>query len=336
MAEIIPGMHLLKIPLPSRNVLMGYVNIYLVQGDNGCLLIDTGWSSEQALDSLKRQLAEIGTHFEDISQIVATHIHPDHYSLASRLKQLSQAKIAMHYLERDLVEPYGNMRKVMQQGIEWIQINGVPVAEISKVVTQMRAANPEMMEFTPFVLPDITFHGGEVISFGSFTFKVLWTPGHSPGHICLYEPSRKILISGDHILPTITPIIELHPHSGDNPLDDYINSLNTIRPLDVRLVLPGHENPFDGLQSRIEGITRHHKQRSSVILEAIGAKPKTAYQIANVIPWMPELGGVGWRDLSPGDKTMAVSETMAHLESMRFGGKVNKSYEDSIIYYQAA
>ena len=336
MIEVIPGINLIQIPLPSRSVLMGYVNIYLIQGDKGCLLVDTGWDSEQAFDSLKRQLAEIGIHFEDISQIVATHIHPDHYSLAGRLKRLSQAKIAMHNLERDLVEPYGDMRKVMQQGIQWLQINGVPVDELSQLLNQMRAANPEMMEFTSLVLPDTTLHDGEVISVGSFDFKVLWTPGHSPGHICLYEPDRKILISGDHILPTITPIIELHPHSGDNPLDDYINSLNAIKPLDVSLVLPGHENPFDGLQSRIEEITRHHKQRNSVILEAIGAKPKTAYQIAKVILWMPELGGVGWQDLSPGDKTMAVSETMSHLESMRFGGKVNKSYEDSIIYYRAA
>jgi hypothetical protein len=105
--------------------------------------------------------------------------------------------------------------------------------------------------------------------------------------------------------------------------------------MDITLVLPGHENPFINLQSRIEKIILHHKQRNSAILETIGAEAKTAYQIANVIPWMPELGGVSWHDLSPGDKIMAVSETLAHLESMRFGGKVNKSYEDNTIYYQA-
>jgi glyoxylase-like metal-dependent hydrolase (beta-lactamase superfamily II) len=335
MTEVIPGINLLQQPLPNPNILMGYVNIYLIQGDNGCLLIDTGWDSDQAFDSIKGQLAELGTHFEDISQIVVTHIHPDHYSLAGRLKQLSQAKITMHHLERDLVEPYGDMRNVMQQGIDWLQINGIPIDEISQLLNQMRAANPEMMQFASPVLPDTTLDGGEVISVGSFTFKVLWTPGHSPGHICLYEPVKKILISGDHILPTITPIIELHPHSSDNPLDDYINSLNAVKPLDISLVLPGHENPFSSLQLRIEKITQHHKQRNSVILETIGVEPKTAYQIANEIPWIPELGGVGWQDLSPGDRIMAVSETLAHLESMRFGGKVDKSYKDSTIYYQA-
>jgi len=314
---------------------MGYVNIYLIQGDNGCLLVDTGWDSEQAFDSLKRQLAEIGTHFENISQIVATHIHPDHHGLAGRLKQLSPAKIAMHHLERDLVEPYSDVPKLMQQEIEWMQINGVPVNEFAQVLAQMQATYPEMMNFTPPALPDTILQGGEVISVGSFTFKVLWTPGHSPGHICLYEPIKKILIAGDHILPTVTPVIELHSYSSDNPLGDYINALNAVKPLDVRLVLPGHENPFNGLQSRIEELTQHHKQRNSAILEIIKAKPKTAHQIANEISWMPELGGVSWRDLAPGDKMWAVSETLAHLESMRFGGKVDKFYKDSIIYYQA-
>lgn len=335
MIEVIPGINLLQLPLPNRDLLMGYVNIYLIQGDNGCLLVDTGWDSEPAFDSLKRQLDEIGTHFEDISQIVVTHIHPDHCGLVGRLKQLSQVNIAMHHLERDLVEPYSDMPKLMQRGMEWMQTNGVPVDEFAKVLTRMRAEHPEMMKFTPPVLPDTTFHGGEVISVGSFTFEVLWTPGHSPGHICLYEPIKKILIAGDHILPTITPVIELHPRSGDNPLGDYINALNTVKPLDVNLVLPGHENPFNGLQSRIEEITRHHKQRNSAILEIMGTEPKTAYQIANEILWMPERGGVSWRDLAPGDRIMAVSETLAHLESMRFSGGVDKFHKDGIIYYQA-
>ena len=335
MAEVIPGINLLRLPLSSRDILLGYVNIYLIQGDIGCLLVDTGWDSEPAFNSLEEQLAEVGTHFEDISQIVATHIHPDHYTLAGRLKQLSPAKIAMHYLERDLVEPYSDMPKLMQQGIEWMQINGLPADELSQVINQMRATNPEMMKFTPLLLPDTTLQGGEVISAGSFNFKVLWTPGHSPGHICLYEPIKKILISGDHILPTITPVIELHPKSGDNPLDDYIASLNAVKPLDVNLVLPGHGKPFNGLQPRIEEIIQHHKQRNSAILETMGAEPKTAYQIANEITWMPERGGVSLQDLAPGDKIMAVSETLAHLESMRFGGAVDKFHKGSIIYYQA-
>jgi glyoxylase-like metal-dependent hydrolase (beta-lactamase superfamily II) len=336
MTEVTPGINLIKMPLPNRNLLMGYVNIYLVKSGSDCLLIDAGWSSKQALESIQSQLAETGTRFEDISRIVATHFHPDHYSLAGKLRELSGAKIAMHHVEMGLVEPYAEMAKIMQQGIEWLRINGMPVEELSRLVNQMRRVNPEMMEFDRFVLPDSTLDDGDVISAGPFNFRVLWTPGHSPGHICLYEPERKILFSGDHILPTITPVIELHPRSGDNPLDDYLNSLDSMRSLDVRLVLPGHGSPFDNLQSRIEQIIRHHKLRNEAVLKAAEARPQTAYQIANEIPWMLETGGVRWQELAPGDRTMAVSETLAHLESMRFVGKVSKSYQDGIIYYQVA
>ncbi len=332
MTEVVPGIHRLKIPMPDKDILLGYVNTYLVQGDNEYLLIDTGWNTEEAFDSLKSQLAEIGINFRDISQIVATHIHPDHYGLAGRLKQLSSAKIALHHLEKNLINPrYINMDALLHQVAQWLSTNGVPANSLPELQT----ASISAARFVTPAIPDVTLYGGETISTGSFSFKVLWTAGHSPGHISLYEPGQKILISGDHILPTITPNIGLHPQSGDNPLGDYINSLKAVKLLDVNLVLPGHENPFNSLQSRIEKLIQHHKQRNSVILKTIKAKPKTAYQIANEITWMSDTHGIGWLDLAPLDKRLAILETLAHLESMRVDSKVDKLFRNSTIYYQA-
>lgn len=329
MTEVIPGIHQLQLPLP--NISPGYVNTYLVQGDNGCLLIDTGWDTEEAFGSLKKQLAEIGIDFRDISQIVITHLHPDHYGMADRLKQLSQAKIALHYLEKDFIESrYINMDELLQQIAQWLHINGVPADELHELQT----ASTGMIRFVAPAMPDVTLHGGEIISTGYFSFQVLWAPGHSPGHIVLYEPNRKILISGDHILPTITSNISLHPQSGSNPLDDYLSSLNMVKQLDVNLILPGHEHPFTGLQQRIEELTQHHEQRKSEILEVIKAKPKTAYQISRVMTWMSDISGAGWDDLAPWDKRMAVLETLSHLESMKVSGKIDRFLRDSTIYYQ--
>ena len=331
MIEVIPGINLLQLPLPSPDIYLGYVNIYLVQGDNGYLLVDTGWNSEEAFDSLKRQLAEIGIGFEDISQIVVTHIHPDHYGLVGKLKQLSNAKFALHHLEKDLIElRYINMDELLQQMAQWLHINGVPADELP----QLQRASVGMAKFVAPTLPDITLNGGETIPVGSFSFKVLWTPGHSPGHICLYEPNQKILISGDYILPTITPNISLHPQSSSNPLDDFLNSLDKVKQLEVDLVLPGHESPFTTLQARIEELIWHHKQRNLEILEKVKAKAKTAYQISTEITWIPESGGVSWHDLAPLDRRIAILETLARLESMRVGGKVDKFSKDSTIYYQ--
>jgi len=329
MTEVTPGIY--QLPLPISDNPLGYTNTYLVQGDDGYLLIDTGWKSEEALNSLQGQLAEIGIGFKDISQIVITHIHPDHYGLAGRLKQLSNAKIALHYLEEDLIEEYINADKYCYQLESWLHINGVPFNEM----LDHQAASVELGNLATPISPDITLRGGEVISSGSFRFQVLWTPGHAPGHICLYEPTRKILFSGDFILPIITPNISLDPQeSGDNPLDDYLGSLSAMKKLDVRLVLPGHESLFTNLQQRIEELIQHHEQRKSEIRGLLGTKSNTAYQIATRMPWKTDEDGADWEKLGGWDRIMAILETIAHLESMRVGGRLDKFSRDSIIYYQ--
>jgi len=329
MIEVIPG--IFHLPLPIPNPALDHVNTYLVRGDRECLLIDTGWGTQEAFDSLKDQLAEIGVDFKNISQILVTHIHPDHYGLAGKLKQLSQAKIALHYLEKALIESrYINMDKLLDQLDQWLYINGVPANDLS----QLLEASTGMARFVTPTTPDITLRGGETISLGSFTFQVLWTPGHSPGHISLYEPQQKVLIAGDHILPNITPNIGLYPQSSPNPLDDYLNSLKSIKQLEVSLVLPGHEYTFSNLKQRIEQIFHHHEERNSEILGALNTKPKTAYQVASEITWMRDIGGASWDKLGPWDKRIAVLETMAHLEAMRANRKLDKLTRDDIIYYR--
>jgi glyoxylase-like metal-dependent hydrolase (beta-lactamase superfamily II) len=192
-----------------------------------------------------------------------------------------------------------------------------------------------LAKFVAPAMPDTMLHGGETISNGLFSFEVLWTAGHSPGHISLYEPNQKILISGDHILPTITPNIGLHPQSGDNPLDDYLNALNAVKNLEVKVVLPGHENPFAELKPRIDELIQHHEQRKREILHSMQTERKTACQIARGIPWMLDMGGARWEDLTPWDKRLAVLETLAHLKSIRVEGKISKFSRDGIIYYQS-
>ena len=332
MAEVIPGIYRLKIPFPNKDIPSSYVNAYLAKGKNGNLLIDTGWNTEESFNSLKEQLSGVGVAVKDISEIVITHIHPDHYGLAGKLRELSGAKIAIHHLEKNLIDSrYVHMDALLQQIARWLHINGVP----SDILHELQTASVRMARFVTPAAPDIILYGDETLSNGSFSFKVLWTAGHSPGHISLYEPKQKILVSGDHILPTITPNIGLHPQSSDNPLSDYIDALNRVKLLDVRLVLPGHEEPFVGLQSRIEGIIQHHEQRKAKILKAIEAKPKTAYEIATEITWMLDMGGIGWQNLTARDKRLAVMETVAHLESMRADSKVSKFTRDDIIYYQS-
>jgi len=337
MTEIVPNIYQLQLPMPNNPLL--HANSYLVRGDNECLLIDTGWDTEQTLSSLKKQLAEVGTNLEDISKIVVTHTHPDHYALVPRLRELCQAEVAMHSLEGDLLQQpsYTDVDKFIQQEIQWAYINGVSADVGLQLLSEMQTTHPEMMESVAPVLPDTTLHGGETISVGSFTFRVLWTPGHSPGHICLYEPNQEILISGDHILPAAVPDVGviLEPGSSPNPLGDYLNSLNEMKQLNVSLILPGHGEPFPGFQQRIEELIEFHRRRSSEILEAAKVEAKTAYQIAGEITWMVNMKPVSQQDLGAWERSLTLVKTLAHLEALRSGGKVGKFLKDNLVYYHA-
>lgn len=332
MIEITNGIYLM--PLPLVNSSLGHINTYLLPGKEGHLLVDCGWNTGEAFASLKSQMAEIGTRPEDISQIVVTHIHPDHYGLAGKLKQLSQAKIALHHLEKEIIETrYVNFQHLLEQLARWLSQNGTPTADLP-VFLQTSERTTRLVTVT---LPDVVLHGGETITAGALRFQVLWTPGHSPGHISLYEPDRKILLCGDYILPSITPHISLNPYQvGTSPLDIYLHALEATRQLEADLILPGHQQPFHNLQARIEEIVWHHGRRNSEILNTVTTEKKTAYQIATELTWMSDTNGVGWEVLSPLDRRLAVLETLSHLESMRLKGIIHKSARDGLLYYHSA
>jgi glyoxylase-like metal-dependent hydrolase (beta-lactamase superfamily II) len=329
MAEIVPGLYHLQVSLPI--IPLGYTNVYLVRGDDGYLLLDTGWDNEYAFQSLKKQLAEIRVDIKDISRIIVTHSHVDHHRMTSRLKQLSGAEICLHQLEKDMINVRElNASEFRQQSEQWLHRNGMPSSELPPAGTLPGV----LMAPTQTILPDTTFNGGEIITAGNFSFQVIWTPGHSPGHICLYEPTHKLLMTGDHILPVINSNVSFQPHSSPNPLKDFLDSLDQLKRLDVNIVLPAHEYFFTDLPKRIEEIIQHHQKRSSDILGTIKTEAKTAYQIATEIKWMLDFGGVPFQDLPPGDKRMAVGETLAHLEFLTLENRVNKFDRDSLIYYQ--
>jgi len=333
MIEVSPGIYQLILPNPAYAALR-YVNSYLVRGSNGYLLIDTGWGDE-ALASLQKQLTKIGINFEDINQIVVTHAHPDHYGLAGRLKQLSGAKLALHYLEIGVIESrYMNEIDFLSRLDQWWRVNGVPATGLAEFRKDFQKIT---RGFISPVLPDITLHGGETIAIGVFNLQVLETPGHSAGHISLYEPNQKILFTGDHILPNIntnTGISLLFSQSCANPLNDYLDSLNQLKQLEVKLVLPGHENRFVGLKRRVEKLIQYQRERTAEVAKALKTEPKTAYQISTELTWMPDVKGVGWQDLDPWSQRLAIAETVAHLESLRFNEKVDKSFRDSVACYR--
>lgn len=349
MREIIPGMYQMHVPLPFTPVgdmalgeNLSQTNVYFIQGSTGWLLVDSGWNDPRNIEIIKKGLQEIGSDVKDISQIVITHSHLDHFGLAGELQEISGATLLLHQGERGFIEPGGVKGATILKAMkEWLYKNGTPVNETAKLqrlpegaVSFISPVFPDVVSFTGKVgSPDIFLSGGERIDTGLFRFEVLWTPGHSPGHICLYERAKRILISGDHVLSRITPEIGLNPFSGLNPLGDYIKSLTSLKKLEVKLVLPGHEDYFIDLGRRIDELIQHHQRRKDEIAKVLKTGPNVAYTIAMKVPWMPEKGGEPWERLDHWGHRMALMETLAHLNLLKEEGRVRKISKDGLDFY---
>lgn len=325
--KIAEGIHQLKLPIADNP--LGYINCYLVEGKEGWLMVDTGWHTEEAFRELETGLRELGLTLTDISTIVVTHVHPDHYGLAGRIKQgAPQARLLAHRWEWDFIESrYIRFADVSKKIGAMLKQHGIP----PQYLPSLQSASMPALRYVTITLPDEPLWGGETLSTGTYELETIWTPGHSPGHLCLYEPRNRLLFSGDHILPDITPNVSYHVQSGDNPLGDYISSVRKLEHLEVAAVLPGHQRIFNDLPGRIQQLLRHHEARKQAICQAIEKGLHTAYDIAARIPWnVPDLT---WDQFPPLARRGAVMETIAHLECLRWEGKVKRAIQDGLITY---
>ncbi len=324
--EIAPGIYQLNIPIPNNP--LGHLNCYLIEGKDGWLMLDTGWYTPETFDVMGKALGDLGVVLTDIATIVVTHVHPDHFGLAGRIKHVSpKTELLTHRWESDLIESrYVKFSDLRDKMGAMLRRHGVPPLDISA----LESASMPALQFVTVTFPDRVLYGGEIISTGIYDLEVIWTPGHSPGHICLYEPSNRLLFSGDHILPSITPNVSYHVQSGDNPLGDYLNALQKLRNLPVVKVLPAHEHIFSDLKGRIEEIINHHNRRKSEIHQVIAKEPHNAYEISSEITWDI---GLSWEHFPSLHKRAAVMETIAHLECMRWDGKVQRIIKDDSVSY---
>jgi glyoxylase-like metal-dependent hydrolase (beta-lactamase superfamily II) len=316
--------------LPLKDSPLGHVNTYLVKADNGYLLVDCGWDTADTLQALEGHLRALDIKLPDIRHLVITHIHPDHYGLAGRLREIADADLSFHRLERLYIESrYVDADELMNEMREWLHMNGTPVEELDR----LNRGSMCMMSRVQIAYPDRTLDGGEEIPCGRFNFRVIWTPGHSAGHICLYDRSNKVLLSGDHVLPHITPSVGLHVRTTSNPLADYLDSLRLIGKLEAELVLPGHGEPFEGLPERTGELLLHHQRRLDEIVDLLlgrAGEVMTGFEIASRMQWSRRRT---WDDLTAFERRMAVTEALAHVELLHARGQVSKRCEEGQIAY---
>ena len=313
----------MRIPIPDNPLKI--INSYLIKSDEGSILVDTGWNTEEAFTSLFSQMESHSVSFSDLKYIFMTHIHPDHYGLVGRLEKFTDAKLIIHELDKAILNArYIQTDDLVDDMTEWLKINGVPKAE----QTSFSHASLKMLGYVDVAIPDIVVSGGEKITLGENIFKIVWSPGHSPGHICFYEEKKKLLIAGDHILEKISPNISMNNPTTKNPLVDYMKSLEEMKKLDVELVLPGHGRVFSNYQERVGQLLIHHEKRLLEMMTYFEKGPATAYHIAIDTKWY-----LPWEELPMFSKRVAVTETLAHLELLVDRGALSKKEQAGIIYY---
>lgn len=328
-SEIIPGIYQIKLPLKDNP--LGYINTYLLGGVDGWTLLDTGWNDEESFDTFSNAISELGLKFTDINLIMTTHMHPDHFGLAGRFKELSGARLALHEIEKMIMDSSHEWTAAILDDMRgWLRLNGVPDDHFP----QLEDPSMDAVDLFSRAMPDIGLRHGEIVSTGFFNLEVIWTPGHSPGHMCLYEPVNKILFSGDHILPVITPNISIHSRASGNPLSEYLKSLKNTARLDMKLGLPAHEDIYTDLPGRINELFTHHEERKKEIISTILDEAKTAYDVSSRISWME--GQITWEELGPLDRRIAVTEALAHLEALWIENRIEKQETSELVLYRAA
>jgi glyoxylase-like metal-dependent hydrolase (beta-lactamase superfamily II) len=266
----------------------------------------------------------------DVRHLIITHIHPDHYGLAGRIREMARADLRFHRLERLFIESrYYATEGLVDEMMEWLRQNGAPQQELDL----LSRGSTGILNRVQVAYPDQTLDGGEEVPCGKFSFRVLWTPGHSAGHICLYDAGHKVLLSGDHVLPRITPSVGLHSRAAGNPLADYLDSLRLVGQLEAELVLPGHGEPFRGLPERTAELIAHHEQRLAEMLALLrpGAEQaRTGYDLAAGMRWGRWRS---WEDLPGFQRRLAVTETLAHLELLHARGQLAKRFSQGVAGY---
>jgi glyoxylase-like metal-dependent hydrolase (beta-lactamase superfamily II) len=291
---------------------------YAVEYAGGVALVDTGWPCEQAWDGLVGGLRQAGWDLSDIKAVLVTHEHGDHIGLARRIRERTGAWVAIHEADAGNRERYDDHDAFLRASDEWLRKRGGLAADFRAV----RQPAPDMFEF--MLEPDRFLVDGERPLGPGTSLTSVWTPGHTPGHVCFFDSVRNVVLTGDHILPRITPNISPSPRETADLLGEYLGSLSALSGLRAEEVLPAHEYRFIGLAERVRGLREHHEVRLGEVMTALRAQPgSTTVNVAEALQWSRP-----WEQMQGMQRRFAIGEAYAHLIHLeRTGFVTNKGID---------
>jgi glyoxylase-like metal-dependent hydrolase (beta-lactamase superfamily II) len=220
---------------------------------------------------------------------------------------------------------YGNTDLLVENMHRLLVDSGVPEEKLP----DLALASMAIKSMVTMAVPDVLFEDGKDIDLPGWPLRTIWTPGHSPGHVCFYSEDQRLLISGDHVLPRITPNISVHTQQPSNPLGDYLESLLKLQNLDTEEVLPAHEYRFSDLSSRLDEIISHHGDRLEEIEKVITDHPgSTAWDITLKLHWSRP-----WDEIEPFMQRSANGETLAHCVLLELHDRVRREGKEPARFY---
>ena len=325
--QVRPGLWSIPVPIPNNP--LRYVLVYAFElGGGGVALVDAGWNTDEAWTSLQDGLAVAGGSMSDVRAVMVTHIHPDHYGLAGRVREASGAWIGLHPADAVMLEArYGDTDELLASMTNLLTDSGVPEDKLP----DLAMASMMVKRMVTMAAPDVLFEDGKEIDLPGWSLRTIWTPGHSPGHVCFFSEAHKLLLSGDHVLPRITPNISVHSQQPSNPLGDYLESLLKVRNLGTEEVLPAHEYRFADLESRLEALIAHHGERLNEIEQVIGEFPgSTAWDITLKLHWSRP-----WDQIESFMQRQANGETLAHCVLLELHDRIRRQGSMPARFYLA-
>ncbi|WP_169945190.1 MBL fold metallo-hydrolase [Microbispora sp. H11081] len=305
-----PGLWVIPLPLPIPD--LRYVYIYAFESGQGPYLVDAGWDNDECHAALEAGLAAIGSSVSEVRGIMVTHSHPDHFGLAARIREASGCWIGMHPAEAAMVTA---MRREPREDVSTaLRVAGAPDGDSRLGLPPRYPATPA----SSYATADRLVEDGDLIPVPGWDIRAVWTPGHTPGHLCYRLPALDALLTGDHILPRITPHIGVQGFEGDS-VTRFIESLNKVADLNPSVAYPAHEYRFVGVRERALDLVAHHNGRFAEVLAALDGRSASLWQIAESMPWsMP------WQEMGAVRVRIALDETLAHLKSLALHGLVEE------------
>ncbi len=317
-----------RIPVGIPNNPLKELNSYLIRDPERSILIDTGFRMEPCRRDLLAGLKELDCDPASVD-IVLTHLHGDHSGLAPDIIGPGRS-IYISETELPMVADEAAIRANWVTTGQVFLAAGMPRTIVEGMVT----TNPAIT-FAPRT--DCTQYAplrdGDVISAGGYHLRCLLTPGHTPGHICLWDAEHRLMFTGDHVLFDITPNITAWVGVEDS-LGNYLDSLRAVRGLPVETALPGHRKTGSFTQ-RVDELLAHHQVRVAEAERIVAENPGlTPYEITSRMTW--SIRAKNWDDFPDAQKFFAVGECLSHLDYLRLRGRVRSEEQNGLTRYYPA